>query len=446
MTNETSWTRDNPFAPHSPATPETFVDRERETDMIFGHIKAVQRGNIAINGPLGIGKTSLLHYVGDPSVAAEYGVEPPRYALVYVDVHSVTPFSADRFWRRVVRLLARSGSVGLDDATRRLLQTDDIDVTDVEEFLDAAADRDTVLVLLLDEFEWTLQADSPAAEAESRNFLAQMASLARRAPRVMSIILSTEPPLAEATQVIESWRGSPFPTVFTSVTLRSLDREAAYELINMALDDDDDEMPDDERSLLYSFSRGQPAALQAAAFSLFQGRRRGLRGDALWESARRASIAALEALEPPVAPRRPAATDTGAVGGEAGRPGAQSTSGTPLIIGGGSAGGAGAGTVAADGSGLVIDARSGDVLVNGRRVETLTALEYSLLKLLYDSPGRLCSKDEIIRHVWGDEFLGEVDASRVEKLVSRLRRKIEAVPGRPQYIRTVRGRGYRFVP
>jgi DNA-binding response OmpR family regulator len=102
--------------------------------------------------------------------------------------------------------------------------------------------------------------------------------------------------------------------------------------------------------------------------------------------------------------------------------------------------------VAADGSGLVIDARSGDVLVNGRRVETLTALEYSLLKLLYDSPGRLCSKDEIIRHVWGDEFLGEVDASRVEKLVSRLRRKIEAVPGRPQYIRTVRGRGYRFVP
>jgi DNA-binding response OmpR family regulator len=42
--------------------------------------------------------------------------------------------------------------------------------------------------------------------------------------------------------------------------------------------------------------------------------------------------------------------------------------------------------------------------------------------------------------------MGEIDDSRVEKLVSRLRRKVEPVAGRPQFIRTVRGRGYRYVP
>jgi DNA-binding response OmpR family regulator len=62
------------------------------------------------------------------------------------------------------------------------------------------------------------------------------------------------------------------------------------------------------------------------------------------------------------------------------------------------------------------------------------------------NPDRLCSKHDIIRQVWGEEFMSEIDDSRVEKLVSRLRRKVEPVPGRPQYIRTVRGRGYRFVP
>ena len=98
------------------------------------------------------------------------------------------------------------------------------------------------------------------------------------------------------------------------------------------------------------------------------------------------------------------------------------------------------------GSALWIDPGTGDVVVGGRHLESLTALEFNLLRLLSDRPGRLCSKEEIIRHVWGDALTNEVDESRVEKLISRLRRKIETVPSRPQYIRTVRGRGYRFVP
>lgn len=407
----------NPFAPHAPATRRTFVDREREIDLIFGHIKALQRGNVAVCGPLGIGKTSLLRYLVDPDIAHSYGVAPPEYAAVYVDTQSVTPFSSDRFWRRVCQLLARVPELDLSTSIARLLGREDMDVIDVEEFLDTLADQGTALVLLLDEFEWAIQADTPEAATESRNFLAQTASLARRAPRVLSLVVATAAPLAEATRVIESWRGSPFPTIFTSMTLKPLVRADADLMLDLALQDQSVHFSAQDRQRLHALSGGLPAALQAAAFSLYHGLRHGIDHERLWEAT---ELAAERAREAPLGrSEEPAAAN--------GLPHANRDGIVPP-------------------SGLWIDGRTGEVLLAGQRIESLTALEYSLLRYLFSNPGRLCSKEEIIRHVWGEEFMGEIDDSRVEKLVSRLRRKVEPMPNRPQSIRTVRGRGYRFVP
>jgi DNA-binding winged helix-turn-helix (wHTH) protein len=404
----------NPFSPHSPADPGLFINREREIELIFGHIRSAQRGNVALSGPLGIGKTSLMHYVAHPDVRAHYDVQAPDYAMIYLDVHSVTPFGAVRFWRRTGRLLARQPELGLGAMADALTERPDLDVTDVEEFLDGLADQGQVLVLLLDEFEWALQADSPEAQSESRNFLAQLASLTRRAPRVMSLVVATGQQLVEATRVIEAWRGSPFATVFSTVPLKPLDRESADNLLDRATAGSGFTIEAEERQLLYAYSRGHPAALQAAAYSLFHGRQSGLAGEALREAARQAAVAAAESAEALPAVALPSTAP------QTGQPVPQ--------------------------TGFVVDTMAGEVAIDGRRIASLTALEYSLLRLLYDSPGRLCSKEEIIRHVWGAEVQDEVDDSRVEKLISRLRRKIEPAPSRPRYIRTVRGRGYRLVP
>jgi hypothetical protein len=406
---------ENPFVPHTPAPTDAFVDREREVELIFGHLKAVQRGNVAVSGPLGIGKTSLLRYVADPAVAAAHGLHQSTHAIVYLDTQSVTPFGADRFWRRVVRLLERAEIRELAAPVSRLLERPAIDVLDLEEFLDALSDQDVALVLLLDEFEWALQAGTPEAESESRNFLAQLASLARRAPRVLALVVATSDPLPDVVRVINAWRGSPFPTIFTSVVLKPLGRAEADHLLDRALDGSEVPFGEEDRKLLYSLSGGQPAALQAAAFSLFHGRQLGMERERLWEAAQAAAERARAT---------PGRADTD-------HPVPDRVRGAATIE---------------EPSGLWIDEGTGDVLADGNRIDSLTALEYNLLRLLYGQPGRLCSKGEIIRHVWGDEFADEVDDSRVEKLISRLRRKIEPVPGRPQYIRTVRGRGYRFVP
>ena len=94
--------------------------------------------------------------------------------------------------------------------------------------------------------------------------------------------------------------------------------------------------------------------------------------------------------------------------------------------------------------GVRVDIDAGTVWVHGSEVESLTELEYRLLLLLYGRLDKICDKAQIVEAVWGQEYLGDVDDARIEKLVSRLRAKLEIDPANPRFISTVRGRGYRL--
>jgi len=95
--------------------------------------------------------------------------------------------------------------------------------------------------------------------------------------------------------------------------------------------------------------------------------------------------------------------------------------------------------------GVAVDERSGNVYLNGKMViPPLTAHQFSLLCLLHDNKGRICDLDMIIRAVFGEKYLGEVDDQRIAQLVSRLRKRLEP-GGRPwKYIQTVHGRGLKL--
>ncbi|CAN5449568.1 hypothetical protein BH10CHL1_BH10CHL1_38670 [soil metagenome] len=95
-------------------------------------------------------------------------------------------------------------------------------------------------------------------------------------------------------------------------------------------------------------------------------------------------------------------------------------------------------------SALSVDVASGEVLVGGKRLETLTNLEYKLILLLFQNPDKIVDKYQIVTNVWGESYIDEVDDARIEKLVSRLRQKIEEAPGSPRFLTTVRGRGYKL--
>jgi DNA-binding winged helix-turn-helix (wHTH) protein len=94
---------------------------------------------------------------------------------------------------------------------------------------------------------------------------------------------------------------------------------------------------------------------------------------------------------------------------------------------------------------LWLDQERGVVLVNGQPVDALTNLEYRLLSLLFAQRDKIIDKYQIVANVWGESFIDEVDDARIEKLVSRVRQKIEADPSAPHFLTTVRGRGYKLV-
>lgn len=95
--------------------------------------------------------------------------------------------------------------------------------------------------------------------------------------------------------------------------------------------------------------------------------------------------------------------------------------------------------------GIYLDVDAGAVFVEGKRVEELTDLEYRLLTFLYGKLEHVCDKYSIVENVWGQQFIDEVDDARIEKLISRLRAKIEPDATKPRYLLSVRGRGYKLV-
>lgn len=97
-----------------------------------------------------------------------------------------------------------------------------------------------------------------------------------------------------------------------------------------------------------------------------------------------------------------------------------------------------------DNRGIRMDVEAGEAWVDGKQVGDLTGLEYRLLLLLYGNIDKICDKTKIVEAVWSESYLDEVDDARIEKLVSRLRQKIEPNPDEPQYLMTIRGRGYRL--
>ena len=90
---------------------------------------------------------------------------------------------------------------------------------------------------------------------------------------------------------------------------------------------------------------------------------------------------------------------------------------------------------------LALDHELRRVTVAGRRV-ALTATEYELLRALSANAGGVSTADALLRRVWGGRRAGGPNLLRT--FVRRLRRKLGDNPGRPAYIYTERGVGYRL--
>jgi len=88
-----------------------------------------------------------------------------------------------------------------------------------------------------------------------------------------------------------------------------------------------------------------------------------------------------------------------------------------------------------------LDKDSMSLTVRGTLVE-VTATEFRLLHFLASHPSRVFTRDQVLDAVWRD--MSFVTPRSVDVYIRRLREKIERDPEDPQYLRTVRGAGYKF--
>ena len=78
---------------------------------------------------------------------------------------------------------------------------------------------------------------------------------------------------------------------------------------------------------------------------------------------------------------------------------------------------------------------------SGRRIK-LTQVEFAILQLFMQNPGRALSREDILTSVWGRDYDGELKI--VDVNIRRLRIKIEDNTQKPIYINTVWGYGYKW--
>lgn len=84
------------------------------------------------------------------------------------------------------------------------------------------------------------------------------------------------------------------------------------------------------------------------------------------------------------------------------------------------------------------------IVTVGQRTVDLTPSEFELLATLLESPGRVFSRDQLLERLQGNAYDG-VERT-VDVHISNVRKKIDSDPGKPRYIETVFGVGYRCRP
>jgi len=94
---------------------------------------------------------------------------------------------------------------------------------------------------------------------------------------------------------------------------------------------------------------------------------------------------------------------------------------------------------------LVMDQKSRQVWVNQQQVApSLSAQQFKLLWMLYESQGQVISRSDLVASVWGEEQMAGVSDQALDALIRRLRDRIAVLDPTHQYINTVRGHGIRL--
>ncbi|MCL2427232.1 MAG: response regulator transcription factor [Oscillospiraceae bacterium] len=90
---------------------------------------------------------------------------------------------------------------------------------------------------------------------------------------------------------------------------------------------------------------------------------------------------------------------------------------------------------------LTLNAKTREVIVAREFIE-LTFKEFALLHILIENQERAIEREELLAKVWGNDYYGETRTLDIH--IATIRQKLRVADSQHEYIKTVRGVGYRF--
>ncbi|MBI9051833.1 MAG: AAA-like domain-containing protein [Anaerolineaceae bacterium] len=216
----------NPFTFGNPIKdPARFYGRREDLRQIVNRLRSSAHESTSIVGERRIGKTSLLKYLDTPEVAAQLGLPPAEYCMVYIDFQGLTDITPERFWQRVLRKMERSICLPeLLPEIQALREMGAFDLFDLEDLFESIAGRGLTTVLMLDEFEYVTQNPNFGSD-----FFGGLRALAIH--QNLPLLTATRRELVDLCHS-EELKGSPFFNIFANIVLRPFSRAEVLEMLD----------------------------------------------------------------------------------------------------------------------------------------------------------------------------------------------------------------------
>lgn len=168
----------NPFYVGGPVPIRYFIGRSLEIKIAFDQIS--KRAHAAFYGSPGIGKSSLLQALTAPESWELVGVNITDFYIVYLNCTDISPFTPSKFFREILELLKDQieSQADIEEAIDIALQEEILEKGDLRRILGKIGRQGKCLLLLLDDFDWTLYTSEQYTEAEMLTFLNEFRNLA----------------------------------------------------------------------------------------------------------------------------------------------------------------------------------------------------------------------------------------------------------------------------
>lgn len=263
----------NPFVYGRPVPPTHFIGRKDAIRKCYNQLAGPMCGSIAINGEHGVGKTSLLHYVGYTARAEGWGRPHTRYIFVYLYCPSLDRFTATRFCRRVLEEVKDEADPALHREIDKFLGQDEIQVTDFGRFLRRLGEQGITLALMSDGFDWIIKTDT-ASQTEIGDFLSHLRALTNDPDCSLPMLTASRERLnVLCHDIVKDRPESEFYNGFIFQPLSPFSDAEVNTLLEQAMKTADFELTQPDRALLQRLAGAHPALLQMAGYLLFEKRR-----------------------------------------------------------------------------------------------------------------------------------------------------------------------------